>query len=221
MGNARVVSVNAGRETAAPWAGKIRRTAIDKRPVTEPVHASWLGLAGDEQADQEHHGGHDQALYAYAREDLDFWAGRVGRDLGCGMFGENITTSGLDPNGALIGEVWQLGGVAVQVTSPRIPCIVFRNWIDEKGWIKAFREARRPGCYLRVLRPGLVAAGDPAQRLSRPERSVTVAEVLDAYYARDVAVVRRMTAVAGHSSRWDRVAEEWLAAGCLAEQAAR
>src|SRR5260370_40783677 len=127
MGNARVVSVNAGRETAASWAGKIRRTAIDKRPVTGPVHASWLGLGGDEQADQEHHGGHDQALYAYAREGLDFRAGRAGRDLGCGMFGENITTSGLDPNGALIGGGWQLGGGVGRAAPPRVPRVRVRD----------------------------------------------------------------------------------------------
>jgi MOSC domain-containing protein YiiM len=100
----------------------------------------------------------------------------------------------------------------VQVTAPRIPCIVFGNWIGEKGWIKRIRASGRPGPYLRVLRPGMLRAGDPIGRLSRPAGSVTVTEALEAYYERDVAVIRRMVAVPGHSSRWDGMAEAWLAA---------
>ena len=212
MANARIVSVNVGREVSASWAGQLKRTAIDKRPVAAAVPAGPLGLAGDEQADKVDHGGPDQALYAYAREDLDWWGGQLGRRLRDGMFGENVTTAGLDLNVALVGEIWQFGGAVVQVTAPRIPCIVFRNWIEEKGWIKRVRASGRPGPYLRVLRPGMLRAGDPIGRLSRPADSVTVTEALEAYYERDAAVIRRMVAVPGHSSRWDGMAEAWLAA---------
>jgi MOSC domain-containing protein YiiM len=222
MAKARVISVNVGQEFSASWAGELQRTAIDKRPVAAAVPVGVLGLAGDQQSDRANHGGPDQAIYAYAREDLDWWAARLGRELRDGMFGENVTTAGLDVNGALIGEIWQFGDVVVQVTAPRIPCVVFRNWMDEKGWIRQFRAAGRPGPYLRVRRPGLLRAGDPIERVSRPAGSVTVAEVMQAYYERDAAVVRRMVAVPGHSSRWDGMAEEWLAAAEYpAEQAAR
>jgi MOSC domain-containing protein YiiM len=209
---ARIVSVNIGGEKAAPWAGKTGRTAIDKRPVSSAVQVSMLGLAGDEQADKLNHGGPDQAIYVYAREDLDWWGARLGRELRDGMFGENITTTGLDCSGAVVGETWRFGKVVVQVTSPRVPCVVFKNWMDEQGWIKTFRQAGRPGSYLRVCQPGMLRAGDPIERLSRPENSVTVAEVLEAYYQRDADVIRRMTAVPGHSTGWDGIAAEWLAA---------
>ena len=33
------------------------------------------------------------------------------------MFGENITTAGLDMTGALIGETWRLGTAVVQITA--------------------------------------------------------------------------------------------------------
>ncbi len=220
METARVVSVNTGRGRSASWAGELRRTAIDKRPVPAAVQVGLLGLAGDEQVDKAHHGGTEQAVYAYAREDLDWWAGRLGRKLPSGMFGENVTTQGLDVTGAVIGEVWRLGGVVVQVTSPRIPCIVFRNWLDEKGWIKAFRQAGRPGAYLRVCEPGTLRAGDPAEVVSRPEGSVTVAGALEAFYTRDVAVMRRLESVPGHSVKFDGLAGEWLAAGRLPSAAA-
>lgn len=212
METARVVSVNTGRERSASWAGALRRTAIDKRPVAAAVQVGLLGLAGDEQVDKAHHGGTDQAVYAYAREDLDWWAARLGRELRDGMFGENVTTQGLDVTGAVIGEVWRFGEVVVQVTSPRIPCIVFRNWLDEKGWIKAFRQAGRPGAYLRVCESGTLRAGDPAEVVSRPEGSVTVAGAMEAFYTRDVAVMRRLESVPGHSVKFEGMADEWLAA---------
>jgi MOSC domain-containing protein YiiM len=212
MESARVVSVAVGRGRSAPWAGGLRRTAIDKRPVAAAVQVGMLGLAGDEQVDKAHHGGTEQAIYAYAREDLDWWATRLGRELRDGMFGENVTTQGLDVNGAVIGEVWRFGGIVVQVTSPRVPCVVFRNWLDEKGWIKAFRLAGRPGAYLRVCKPGMLRAGDPIEVLSRPEASVTVAEALEAFYTRDVDVMRRLESVPGHSVKFEGIAGEWLAA---------
>ncbi len=202
MVSARIISVNVGvtRDLAPEL-----QTAIDKRAVRGRVFARRLGLDGDEQADREHHGGPEQALYAYAREDLDWWTEQTGRELLNGMFGENITASGLDISGALIGEVWQLGQDAVvQVTAPRIPCRVFAEWTDERHWIKRFAAAGRPGAYLRVLAEGEVGAGDPVTVLSRPEQRVTVAEAMRAYYG-DADLMRVLLTVEGRGAKWDSI----------------
>jgi MOSC domain-containing protein YiiM len=193
----------------AGWAGELKRTAIDKRPASGRVRVGRLGLDGDQQADTANHGGPEQAVYVYAREDLDWWAGQTGRDLRDGFFGENITTEGLDVTNALIGERWRLGRAVVQVTACRIPCVVFRNWTGETGWVKRFAQAERPGAYVRVLEEGDVAAGDPLTVLDRPEISVTVAESMRAYYSRDTEVARRMIAVLGPASKWNAAAAEW------------
>jgi MOSC domain-containing protein YiiM len=203
--NARVISVNAGRGKDADWAGKLGRTAIDKRPVAGQIEVGRLGLAGDEQVDKPAHGGPEQAVYAYAREDLDWWVEQLGREVTSGMFGENITTAGVDVTGALIGEVWQLGTATVQVTGPRIPCAVFAGWMDEPYWVKRFAGARRPGAYLRVLREGAVAAGDPVEVLSRPGERVTIAESMSAYYG-DAALMSRLLRVEGRGLAWDEIA---------------
>lgn len=203
--NARVISVNAGRGKDAAWAGRLRRTAIDKRPLARPVEVGWFGLAGDEQSDTENHGGREQALYAYAREDLDWWVERLSRELADGVFGENITTSGLDVTGALIGEVWQLGTAVVQVTSPRIPCVVFAGWLDEDQWVKRFAAAGRPGAYLRVLQQGVVAPGDRVEVISRPDERVTIAESMIAFYG-DADLMRRLLRVEGRGTKWDEIA---------------
>jgi len=121
-------------------------------------------------------GGTDQAVYAYAREDLDWWQAELGRPLHNGVFGENLTTSGLDVNGALIGERWQVGSdVVLEVSSPRIPCSTFQGWLAREGWIKRFTGAALPGAYLRVITPGQVHAGDPVEITYRPPHAVTVA----------------------------------------------
>ena len=121
------------------------------------------------------HGGPDQAVYAYAREDLDFWAGELGRPLPDGAFGENLTTSGLDVNGALIGERWRVGpDLVLEASAPRIPCGTFQGWLAEAGWIKRYTLAARPGAYFRVIEPGEIRAGDPVEIVHRPGHDVTV-----------------------------------------------
>lgn len=205
MSTARIISVNVGQIKDIEVAGRPNQSAIDKRRVPGRLFAGRLGLAGDEQADTENHGGLDQALYAYAREDLDWWIERTGREFSDGEFGENLTTAGLDVNGALIGEVWQLGdGVVVQVTAPRIPCQVFKAWTAEDQWVKRFAAARRPGAYLRVLTEGEIGAGDPIVVLSQPEARVTVAESMQAFYG-DADLMRVLLTVAGRGAKWDEV----------------
>ncbi len=218
VANALVISVNTGRTRAAGWAGRIGRSAIDKRPAAGPLAIGRLGVAGDEQADHKYHGGEEQAVYAYAREDLDWWVEQLSLELPNGTFGENLTTAGLDVSGALLGETWQVGSAVVQVRSVRIPCGVFAGWLGEqyaaqRGWVKRFAAAGRPGAYLKVLTEGTAGAGDPIEVLHRPAASVTVAEAMRAYYG-DTDLMRRLVAVTDRDPRWDDVA-----AGVLRGQA--
>jgi len=175
---ALVRSVNLG--SARPIRTSIGTTGIDKRPVEGPVRvlvpaAGASGLSGDTICETRHHGGPDQAVYAYAREDLDRWEADLGRSLRSGSFGENLTTEGLDLTAAVLGEHWRVGyGLVLQVTLPRIPCRTFATWLAEAGWVKTFTLRAAPGAYLRVLRPGTVRAGDPVVVTDRPDSPVTV-----------------------------------------------
>lgn len=172
----RILSVNVGRSVDAAWAGGLGRTAIDKRAVAHRVAVLANGLAGDERADSEHHGSSDQAVYSYAREDYDWWAGELGRPLRDGQFGENLTTSGIDLSRALVGERWRVGSALLEVTKPRTPCVVFRNWMDEPGWVKRFTREGRTGAYLRVVETGELGPGDEVEVVSRPEVGVSMAD---------------------------------------------
>lgn len=174
-----VRSVSVGRAKDAGWAGKLRRTAIDKRPVDGPVRVGRLGLDGDEQADTTHHGGVDQAVYAYAAEDLEWWSAQTGDPLRAGSFGQNLTTVGVELTRALVGERWQVGTVVLEVAGPRIPCVVFANWLEQPGWVRRFTDAGRTGAYLRVLEEGTLRAGD-AVTITRPDHDVTLQEAFRA-----------------------------------------
>ncbi|KRC66728.1 hypothetical protein ASE12_19315 [Aeromicrobium sp. Root236] len=168
-----VESVNVGRTVDVPW-GQLKRTAIDKRPVAGPVPVHELGVGDDEIADLKHHGGPDQAVYAYAREDLDAWQQTLGRELRAGLFGENLTTQGIDLNAARAGERWRIGGTLLELSGVRIPCSVFQGFVDEPHWVKRFTLEGRPGAYFRVLEPGPVEAGDAIEVVETRSHDVTV-----------------------------------------------
>jgi MOSC domain-containing protein YiiM len=181
----RVVSVNLAVPEAST-AKSVGITGINKQPVAGPVAVRapgpkttglGSGLVGDQVFDVENHGGDDQAVYAYAREDYDWWAGELDRPLRSGLFGENLTTVGVDVNGALIGERWQIGGqLVVQATFGRIPCATFQAKMALPQWVRRFTRAARPGTYFRVVEPGDVRAGDEVTVLHRPDHGVSIAE---------------------------------------------
>jgi MOSC domain-containing protein YiiM len=165
------------------WRGPIRDTAIDKRPVQGAVHVGKLGLDGDRQCDTRNHGGTDKALYAYATEDSSWWADELGRDIPPGLFGENLTTQGLDVTGALIGERWRIGdpdcGVLVEVRLPRTPCENLSARMGDPQFHRRFTASRRVGAYLKVLEPGAIAAGDPIEIAFRPDHDLTIGGYFD------------------------------------------
>jgi MOSC domain-containing protein YiiM len=199
----RIVSVNVAVPEPNPAKG-VGVTGIDKRPVdhlvtvrapgpkTAGLHS---GLVGDRIFDIQHHGGDDQAVYAYAREDLDRWQAELGVPLRNGVFGENLTTECVAVNDALVGERWRLGAeVLLEVCCPRIPCGTFQGWLGRTGWIRRFTEAAMPGAYLRVITPGRIQVGDPVVIEHRPDHDVTVAVTFRAITAEPELLPRLLAA---------------------------
>lgn len=209
-------SVNVGTPRPREWA-EIGRTAIEKHPVTGPVRVTALGLEGDQVGDTFHHGGVDQAVYAFAREDLDLWADQLGAPLADGMFGENLTTSGIDVNEALVGERWRIGSALLEVASVRIPCNDFKGWLGESGldntrWVKRFASAGRPGPYLRVLEEGTLEAGDDLVVVDRPGHGVTVSTMFRALTT-DRSLLPQLLEVDGIVAEARQAAEKYVDSG--------
>lgn len=172
----QIASVNIGSVENVHHGSKVHSTGICKRPVPGPVTVSELGMDGDAIVDTKHHGGHDQAVYVYSTEDYDWWASQGDRDFPPGLFGENLTISGL-PGNLSIGDRLLIGDVLLEVTSARIPCDTFAARMGDSGFGMAFRKAERPGFYCRVLNPGTVAANDAVTLIESGDSGVTVLDL--------------------------------------------
>jgi MOSC domain-containing protein YiiM len=175
---ARLVSVNVGRpQPVGLRRGRTVESAIAKAPVEGRVRVAGVNLAGDDQADRRVHGGPDKAVYSYASEDTAWWEAELGRELGPGAFGENLTVEGVDVSGAVIGERWRLGTVELEVCQPRFPCFKLGLRFGDPKMLRRFTLAERPGAYLRIAREGEIGAGDAIEVSGRPAHGITVALV--------------------------------------------
>ncbi|MDI9884032.1 MOSC domain-containing protein [Streptomyces sp. HNM0645] len=214
-----LLSVNVGRLRAVEHTSAASGlSGVDKRPVAGPVRviapgpggAGASGVEGDGIGDPRFHGGDDRAVTAYAREDLDRWERELGRPLADGAFGENLTTTGLDVNAALIGERWRIGsGVVLEVTGGRVPCNTFQGHLGEKGWVRRFTRAGQPGALLRVIEPGTLRAGDPVQVEHRPDHDITVALLFRAATLERELLPRTLVAAPWMESSLLEVAREY------------
>ncbi|MFI7010269.1 MOSC domain-containing protein [Streptomyces sp. NPDC050145] len=217
----KLLSLNLGRPKAVEYTDQAEGvTGIDKQPVEGPVRVAapgergvgGSGLAGDAVCDLRYHGGDHQAVYAFAREDLDGWERALGRALPSGCFGENLTTEGVDVSGARIGERWRVGSeLLLEVASGRIPCRTFQGHLGEQGWVKRFTQEGAPGAYLRVIEPGEIRAGDPIEVVHRPEHEVTVAFQFRAVTVERALLPRVLAAGDALSPDTARAAREYVA----------
>lgn len=192
---ARIVSVNVGRPTTIGMRrGRPVASAIVKAPVSGRVRAEGVNLVGDEQADRRVHGGPDKAVYAYAREDADWWAGELGAEVPDGAFGENLTTAGVDCTNAVIGERWRVGTTLLEVCQPRVPCFKLGLRFGDPGMLKRFAQASRPGAYLRIVEEGELGAGDAVEVVERPGHGVTIRLVSDAMLLDETLLAQTLAA---------------------------
>ena len=193
--SARLVAVSTGRpRQVGVRRGRPLMSAIFKEPVAGRVAAGPEGLDGDEQADLRVHGGPDKAVYAYAEEDTAWWEAELGRPLGPGAFGENLTVAGLDVTGAVIGERWRVGTTELEVCQPRQPCSKLGIRFGDPRMVKRFAQASRPGAYLRVIVPGELGARDPVEVVSRPPHDICVGLVFRAIMHDDDGLAARAAA---------------------------
>jgi MOSC domain-containing protein YiiM len=205
-GQGRVETVNVGQPRTLTVGTVEVTTSIWKAPVVGRRRVSRVNVDGDRQADLRVHGGPDKAVYAYAAESEAWWAEQLtAADLPPGMFGENLTTRGVDVDGAVIGELWRIGTTVLQVRQPRVPCYKLAVRFDDPGMPRRFAKAGRPGAYLRVLEEGELGPGDVVTVEQRPGHGVTVADVAAAYHSHDARLAARLLDVDELDDGW----KEW------------
>jgi MOSC domain-containing protein YiiM len=154
----KIISVCTG--TAQPQPAKSGLTGHFKREITGSVMITSNGLEGDTIVDTKHHGGIDQAVYIFGDTDRIWWENSLGKPLHAGFFGENLLISDLASGDLSLGDQLICRDVALQITSPRIPCATWAAHIGTPHAVKYFFAAKRPGAYARVLKSGSVSAKD-------------------------------------------------------------
>lgn len=159
----KLLSVNIGKaekiggpSTAKYYAGK---SGINKLPIDGPIFVGKLGLTSDEICNSKYHGGVDQAVYLYGRDDYSYFEELLQIDCPDGLFGENFTVDNLKSGHVNVGDQYRFGELMLEVTSPRIPCTTFSARMDNKNFTKIFMKANRPGVYCRVLNEGMAQSG--------------------------------------------------------------
>jgi MOSC domain-containing protein YiiM len=209
---ARILSVNVARMRLVQIGGQTVKTGIYKHPVEGRVDLHDEQVGSDRQADYSVHGGHDKAVYAYASEDYAWWAGELGIDTPPGLFGENLTTAGVDLSGAEVGQRWRVGTAELEVSEPRFPCAKLGFKMGDPRFVKTFAKALRPGAYLRIAEEGEIGAGDEIEVLPAPGHGVTMQLVARAVLGeRDLAP--RLLEAPALSEQWREWAADRIAQG--------
>ncbi|TMI14719.1 MOSC domain-containing protein [Candidatus Bathyarchaeota archaeon] len=176
----RIISVNVGSvRQLGRVRGKLVYSGFVKKPVSGEVKVGKLNLEGDRQADLTVHGGVDKAVYAYASEHYPFWVDKYpDMEMPWGSFGENLTTEGLLESEVHVGDRLGVGSAELAVTQPRFPCYKLGLRFGTQVILKTFLDSERSGYYLKVLREGMVKAGDPIRTLEVNETSPSITSMV-------------------------------------------
>lgn len=211
----KLLSINVAQPNVVVDRGRPVETGIFKKPVVGPVAVRFLNLDGDRQADLSVHGGRNKAVYAYTRENIDYWRGRLGRDdLVPGTFGENLTVEGLPETEVSIGDEFEIGTARFQVSQPRLPCFKLGIVMGRQDFVNIFQRSRRVGFYLRVLREGTIQAGDEISKFPTADAEpVSVAEMVRIISTRKLSLAdgQRALRLAALSEGWKHQISEKLA----------
>ena len=201
----RIISLNVGKPELVIVNDQPVSTSIFKEPIADRVMLRTLNLDGDRQADLSVHGGRDKAVYVYPSEHYLFWKHELPEmELPWGMFGENLTTTGLLETETHIGDRFRVGSAEVKVTQPRMPCYKLAIRFERNDIIKRFLVSERTGFYLSVLKEGEVGAGDEFELLERNTADVRVVDVIRLYSSdkRDLDLLRRAIASESLPNSW-------------------
>jgi MOSC domain-containing protein YiiM len=215
---AHIVSVNVGGVRTVEWHGRAVDTGIWKEPVVGRVALHGVNLDGDRQADLRVHGGPDKAVYAYAAEDYEWWSEQLGRPIGAGTFGENLTVEGVELTDAVIGTGWRVGSAVLEISQPRLPCFKLGLRMADAEFVERFEAAERFGAYLRIVEEGDVGAGDEIDVFrTRTDPGIVVRQLAVSHARADAGWFRRVLADPDVPESWKDWAERGLARGAVEE----
>ena len=200
----KVVSLNIGKPNEIIWKGKTSISGIYKYPTEKKVFVSSTNIEGDGQGNLKVHGGIDKAIYVYPFEHYEHWAKNFPDiEFSIGIFGENLTTEGLNEFEINIGDKFSIGEIIVEVSEPRFPCVTFAARVGTADIVKPFLHSYKSGFYLRVLKEGLIQAGDSITIHEKRDDDFTVADFVRLYINKDNSELKEKALInKAISERW-------------------
>jgi len=214
LATGELVSIQAGRIRTMEMPEGVRvdfrdgtwTSAIFKAVVAGRVKVAVPAMEGDEQADQDNHGGPDNVILAYDADHYPEWRKRLGvAAMEFGSFGENFTVRGFTDEQVCIGDIWEVGDdLMLQITQSRQPCFKLARRLGQPHIVKMVRESSWGGWYLRVLREGFAEKGMAIRLIERRHPEWTVERAVQTMYARkkEVAAAQALSELPELSSRW-------------------
>jgi MOSC domain-containing protein YiiM len=176
---------------------------VPKLPVPGPVRVTRLGLEGDAHREDTVHGGPQRAVSLFAIEAIRRVAAD-GHPIAPGTAGENLTTEGVELATHPPGTRLAIGDeLVLEIVAPDNPCSTIAGSFSDGRFarISILTNPTDSRMYARVLREGLVEAGDPITVLP-PAADSRVAELallarLDAAHRKSSLAIWRAAAGTG------------------------
>lgn len=182
----QVLSINISEPQTINWRGRQVQTGIFKSPVKNPIYLGKHSVKGDTVSDRKVHGGEFKACYLFSADRYAYWKSLYPNlDWNYGMFGENLTVSGLNESKLNIGDIYKVGDAVVQITQPREPCFKFGVKFGTQKVLKQFIKHGFPGTYLRVIKEGYVSKGDEFKLDEEADNSLSIYDFFSLLFARD------------------------------------
>ncbi len=138
---------------------------------SEPVVrvAPGTGIESDHHNDTVHHGGPLQDLLLFRLETI-IELQREGHPIYPGAAGENLTVVGLSADDLVPGQTLVAGeGIEIELTQYASPCHKIGQFFIDQNFNRISAKTRPESArvYARVLRGGLLRAGDPIRIVDR------------------------------------------------------
>ncbi len=125
-----------------------------KEKIIGDVFVSHLGLEGDNQSNKLYHGGAEQALCVFCKNEYKFLEEKYDLKLKECSFGENISLLDVWDRDICIGDTFKCGEALFEVSLPRGPCYKIDIVLGIKNLSSKLIKECKTGFYLRVLKEG-------------------------------------------------------------------
>ena len=176
---AKVLFLKVGKVTTTFFQNNKRKemiSGIKKYPV-EHSFLTKTGFRDDKQADLEHHGGENKALFLFSKKTYE----KINKECNTNFeinkmahFGENLILSNISEEDICIGDIYEIGQSQIQITQPRQPCWKLSANTNQKQMTKFIFDSGYTGWYAKVLKEGSISKNDEMKFIKRQEGDLSI-----------------------------------------------